>query len=52
LTFAEKKDNFLLNLAVDSKANYLITGDDDLLVIKEIKKIKILKWAELFEELS
>ncbi len=36
------KDNFLLNLAVDSKADFLITGDNDLLIIKKIKKTKII----------
>lgn len=29
----DEKDSFLLNLSVDSKANYLITGDNDLLVL-------------------
>ena len=45
------KDNFLLNLAVDSKANYLITGDADLLVIKSMKKTKILNWTDFTNEL-
>ena len=44
------KDNFLLSLAVDSKADYLITGDDDLLLIKKIKKTKIITWSEFLEE--
>jgi putative PIN family toxin of toxin-antitoxin system len=43
------KDNFLLNLAIDSKANYLVTGDLDLLVIKTIEKTKILNWTEFTE---
>jgi putative PIN family toxin of toxin-antitoxin system len=30
----DAKDNFLLSLAIDSKATYLITGDKDLLVLK------------------
>ena len=46
------KDNFLLNLAVDSKADYLITGDNDLLVIKKIKKTKIITWADFIAELK
>ncbi|MQY78868.1 MAG: putative toxin-antitoxin system toxin component, PIN family [Bacteroidetes bacterium] len=29
----DPKDNFLLSLAVDSKADYLLTGDNDLLEI-------------------
>jgi len=46
------KDNFLLNLAIDSKADYLITGDSDLLVIKKIKKTKIITWTDFIEELK
>ncbi|MFW5851808.1 MAG: putative toxin-antitoxin system toxin component, PIN family [Bacteroidota bacterium] len=36
------KDNFLLNLAKDGKANFLITGDNDLLVLKKINKTQII----------
>src|SRR5690606_16198913 len=32
----DEKDNFLLNLAIDGKADFLISGDKDLLVLKEI----------------
>ncbi len=46
------KDNFLLNLAVDSKAHFLITGDSDLLMIKKIGKTKIVTWTEFIEELK
>ena len=46
------KDNFLLNLAFDSKADYLITGDEDLLIIKKIKKTKIINWTDFIEELK
>lgn len=46
------KDNFLLSLAVDSKADYLITGDSDLLEISNIKKTKIITWAEFIEVLK
>jgi uncharacterized protein len=45
------KDNFLLNLAIDSKADYLITGDSDLLEIKEIEKTKIITWKEFSDKL-
>lgn len=47
----DSKDDFLLNLAVDSKADYLVTGDNDLLVIGKIKKTKILTIKELKEHL-
>lgn len=46
------KDNFLLNLAVDSKADYLITGDSDLLAITQIKKTRIITWTDFIEELK
>ena len=36
------KDNFLLSLSVDSQADYLITGDNDLLEIKNFGKTNIL----------
>jgi len=39
----DKKDNFLLSLCVDGKADYLLTGDEDLLVIKKFKKTSIIK---------
>ena len=37
-----KDDQKFLELAVSAKANYIITGDKDLLNLKEINKIKIL----------
>jgi putative PIN family toxin of toxin-antitoxin system len=42
----DEKDNFLLNLALDSKANYLITGDKDLLDLKNIDKTKITTFSD------
>ena len=35
------KDNFLLELAKDGKADYLLTGDKDLLELKHFGKTKI-----------
>jgi len=45
------KDNFLLNLAIDSDADFLVTGDKDLLEIKNIRKTKIITIRELMDEL-
>jgi putative PIN family toxin of toxin-antitoxin system len=45
----DPKDNFLLALAKDGNADCLITGDDDLLVMKEFEKTKIVTLSE-FEE--
>ncbi|MGD0753075.1 MAG: putative toxin-antitoxin system toxin component, PIN family [Anaerolineales bacterium] len=38
----DPKDNMLLELAVSGKADVLITGDSDLLVLNPFKKIAIL----------
>lgn len=48
----DSKDNFLLDLALDSKANYLVTGDSDLLVVKKINKTKIIRWTDFIEEIK
>jgi len=45
----DKKDNFLLNLAVDGKADYLLTGDKDLLVLEKINKTLILSWSDFLK---
>lgn len=42
----DEKDNFLLALAKDSKADYLITGDADLLTIKKFEHTEILTYIE------
>jgi uncharacterized protein len=42
----DEKDNFLLSLAKDSSADYLITGDKDLLIIKRFEKTEIITVAE------
>jgi putative PIN family toxin of toxin-antitoxin system len=42
----DEKDNFLLALAKDSKADFLITGDDDLLIIKKFEHTEILTYSE------
>ncbi|MES2278484.1 MAG: putative toxin-antitoxin system toxin component, PIN family [Bacteroidota bacterium] len=47
----DPKDDFLLSLALDSKADYLITGDHDLLVIQQFHKTKIVSIAKFLEVL-
>jgi len=42
----DEKDNFLLALAKDSKADFLITGDKDLLVIKKFEHTSIVTYTE------
>lgn len=45
----DPKDNFLLALAKDGKADYLITGDNDLLVLNKFGKTKIITITNLIE---
>lgn len=45
----DKKDNFLLNLAIDSKADFLITGDKDLLILEKIENTKIITFADFIQ---
>lgn len=45
----DEKDNFLLNLSVDSKADYLLTGDKDLLILEKIENTTILTFSEFIE---
>lgn len=46
----DRKDNFLLALCIDGKADYLITGDEDLLVMKKIKRTSIVNIAGYLRE--
>jgi len=48
----DRKDNFLLNLAADSQADFLVTGDKDLLEIIQLQKTKILTIRNLKEEIK
>jgi putative PIN family toxin of toxin-antitoxin system len=45
----DKKDNFLLDLAVSGHANYLITGDADLLVLNPFQNVEIISY-KLFQD--
>ena len=42
----DPKDDMLLALAVDGNADYLITGDQDLLVLHPFRSIRILSPAD------
>jgi len=46
----DSKDDFLLALAIDRKASHLITGDEDLLVLKKIKKTEILSISKFLSQ--
>lgn len=47
----DSEDDFLLELAVIAHADYLVTGDNDLLVMKKIEQCRIVDIAT-FEQLS
>jgi putative PIN family toxin of toxin-antitoxin system len=42
----DAKDNYLLSLAIDSNADYLITGDIDLLILTSIENTNIIKFID------
>jgi putative PIN family toxin of toxin-antitoxin system len=46
----DSKDNYLLSLAIDAKADFLITGDNDLLVLNKVENTKIINFRD-FESL-
>ena len=42
----DPKDNYLVSLAIDSKADFLITGDKDLLELNTIKETIVLNYSD------
>ena len=48
----DPNDNFLLSLAKDGQADFLITGDKDLLVIQEFEGTRIVTFKEFEEEIK
>ena len=48
----DKKDNKIIECAFDGKADYIITGDTDLLELKEFKDIKILNAKDFLVEIK
>lgn len=47
---SDPKDNFLLALSLDGKADYLITGDNALLEIKKIGKTQIVTMSSFLSK--
>lgn len=45
----DPKDNFLLSLAIDGNADYLLTGDKDLLVLEKVEDTVIVEIAAFFD---
>lgn len=48
----DKKDDYLLAYAVIGEADYLVSGDEDLQVLKEIQGVKIISPVEFLEIIS
>ncbi len=48
----DPKYNFLLSLAIDVNADYLLTGDNDLLVLEKIGDSEIKTISEFLDELD
>lgn len=48
----DPKDDFLLALAKDGKAHFLLTGDKDLLEVGKFERTRILKMADFLEIVS
>ncbi len=48
----DTKDNFLLSLAKDGKADYLITGDKDLLELVKFGRTEIVTISKFLEEVK
>lgn len=47
----DEKDNIILDLADCSRADYLITGDADLLVLKKVKVTRIMTPADFLSNI-
>ena len=46
----DTKDDYLLALSLDGNANFLITGDDDLLVLGKYQQTIIMKIADFIRQ--
>ena len=47
----DPKDDFIINLAIDAQAQYIITGDNDLLTLSPIGMIEVLRISDFLEKL-
>lgn len=45
----DKKDNKFIECALAANADYLVSGDDDLLCLKELENIKIVKTSQILK---
>jgi putative PIN family toxin of toxin-antitoxin system len=47
----DPKDDFILNLAFDCSAQYIVTGDKDLLVLNPLNALQILTVTDFLQEI-
>lgn len=40
------KDNYLISLAIDSNADFLITGDNDLIALNKVENTRMIKFND------
>ena len=48
----DSKDHIILECAVESQSNYIVTGDKDLLTLNEFRKVKIINSDEFIKLLN
>ena len=48
----DKDDDKFINCAIDAKAIYIVSGDEDLLVLKSVENIEIVTAKELCERIK
>lgn len=48
----DPKDDFLLDLCVSGEADYLITGDDDLLALNPFRDVEIINYRDFSDILQ
>lgn len=46
----DPKDNFLLSLSMDGNADFLLTGDTDLLILTKFRKTAIVTISDFLDE--
>ena len=46
----DPKDNFLLSLSLDGNADFLLTGDNDLLILTKFRKTSIVTISDFLNE--
>jgi uncharacterized protein len=48
----DPEDNMVLECAIEGQAQYIVSGDNDLLVLKEFRGIKIVRASEFLKVLA